>query len=248
MYVGGDGFEEFYDVIPANGDGFIMTGVTTSTEDGDADVYIVRTQVNGDTLWTHCYGGDSSDVGLSICAAAGGGYLIAGATNSFGIGGSDGYLLRIDENGELLWDETVGSADDDTLRSVCLTNDGGYLAVGSKGHLAYSDVYIVRYATDSTLLPSEELAVGAPNNFSLEVYPNPFNPITTLTLSLEGTQDVQIGLYDITGRYVKDIAQGRMPAGEHSIQVDAAGLPSGVYFARAEAGAQTMTKKLVLLK
>ena len=97
---------------------------------------------------------------------------------------------------------------------------------------------------EPVILFSEQNAL----TYVINAYPNPFNPVTTLTLSLSGVQDVNVGLYDISGRYVKNIAQGGMTAGEHSIKVDAAGLPSGIYFARAQAGTQTITKKLVLLK
>ncbi|MBU0691378.1 T9SS type A sorting domain-containing protein [bacterium] len=80
------------------------------------------------------------------------------------------------------------------------------------------------------------------------VWPNPFNSITTIAFSLPVCNNVEISLYDINGRYVKNIAQERMTAGEHALRVDAIGLPSGVYFVKAQAGDIAAVKKVVLIK
>ncbi|MBU1636577.1 T9SS type A sorting domain-containing protein [bacterium] len=81
-----------------------------------------------------------------------------------------------------------------------------------------------------------------------QAYPNPFNSITTLTLSLPGISEVEVNLYDVMGRYVRSVVQERMTAGENALRVDAAGLPSGIYFVKATAGEYKAVKKVVLLK
>ncbi|MBU0690870.1 T9SS type A sorting domain-containing protein, partial [bacterium] len=147
--------------------------------------------------------------------------------------------------GDSLWSRRFGTKYNDFLNDTKPLANGGLVLCGWNDDSISKNALVI--CTEDAITNSESQPV-IPTTFSISVYPNPFNPVTTLTLSLSGVQDVEIGLYDITGRYMQKIAQGRMTAGEHSIQVDAAGLPSGVYFARVQAGAQTITKKLVLLK
>jgi hypothetical protein len=82
----------------------------------------------------------------------------------------------------------------------------------------------------------------------ISVYPNPFNSIITLSLSLSAPQNTNISLYDITGRHVKNISQGLMPAGDHSLKVDAAGLPSGTYFVKVDAAGFNVTRSITLIR
>lgn len=90
---------------------------------------------------------------------------------------------------------------------------------------------------------------GVPLRFSLEQnYPNPFNPSTTIRYQLPANNRVTLKIYDILGREVRTLVDGREAAGTHSVTFDAADLPSGVYFYRIEAGSYQKTKKLVLLK
>jgi hypothetical protein len=69
--------------------------MTRSFGSGGSDVYIVRTDLLGDTLWTKVIGGGSAEYGWSICKTNNGGYLIAGDTGSFGSGMQDVYLIKL---------------------------------------------------------------------------------------------------------------------------------------------------------
>lgn len=129
-------------------DGFIIAGWTTSFGYGDKDIYLVKTDLNGDTLWTRKYGGDNDDVAMSVQATADGGYIMAGWTNSYGIGGTDFYVVKTDGSGEVLWTNTFGGPYDDTAKCVQRTTDGAYLVCGtSERNGAYGrnfDVYVVK--------------------------------------------------------------------------------------------------------
>jgi len=83
-----------------------------------------------DTLWTRAYGGANDDVGRSMQLTADGGCIIAGYTLSFGAGGSDVWLLKIDAQGDTEWTRTYGGSSDDEAYSVDLTFDGGYIVAG----------------------------------------------------------------------------------------------------------------------
>ena len=80
--------------------GYIVVGLSEDTT-GAIDVYLVRTDANGDTLWTRTIGGPSLDLGVSVQQTADGGYIICGETYSFGAGAADFYLVKTDENGNL---------------------------------------------------------------------------------------------------------------------------------------------------
>lgn len=79
-------------------------------------------------------------------------------------------------------------------------------------------------------------------------YPNPFNPTTTISFSLPRTSFTRLAVYDITGRQTGVLVSTVLNAGEHRISFDGSALPSGLYFARLEAGQEIQTRKMVLLK
>ncbi len=131
--------------------------------------------------------------------------------------------------------------------------------------LAVSDghVYIVwnayRGMPDSSALyfsysPYEPTSVGnqrdtnLPDNIELSAYPNPFNSSTVIEYDLAVPSEVSIGIFDILGRRVETIEQGRQPAGNHSVIWDATGQSSGIYFYRLKAGDKTETRKMILMK
>ena len=87
-----------------------------------------------------------------------------------------------------------------------------------------------------------------PTSFILSAAPNPFNPATTLSFTLEKSSHVTLDLFDIQGRYVQSLASEVMSAGKHSMNVDGSTLSSGIYFAKLQAGTQSRVAKLVLMK
>jgi len=79
-------------------------------------------------------------------------------------------------------------------------------------------------------------------------FPNPFNPRTTIAFSLPAAEDVSLKVYDARGRMVKSLVDGPLPAGAHSVTLDATNLSSGVYFYRLQAGEQVEIKRMTLLR
>jgi hypothetical protein len=87
-----------------------------------------------------------------------------------------------------------------------------------------------------------------PKEYALSIYPNPFNPATTLEFALPKAGLVQVNVYDIIGRLVNEVVSGEFEAGFHKVNFDASSLPSGLYFARINSRDFVMTKKLMLVK
>ena len=79
-------------------------------------------------------------------------------------------------------------------------------------------------------------------------FPNPFNPVTRIGYVLPRPADVRLTVYDVQGKLVERLVGGTKPAGEHVVEWDATGRPSGIYFYRLVAGAYTETRKMILLK
>jgi hypothetical protein len=87
-----------------------------------------------------------------------------------------------------------------------------------------------------------------PTDFDLSTYPNPFNATTTISYALPHAGEASLAVYDLTGRLVRMLYHARADAGEHRITLNAAGMSSGIYFVRMEAGERVITRKIVLLR
>jgi hypothetical protein len=109
------------------------------------------------------------------------------------------------------------------------------------------------YGSDDATAIDDERGATPATTALRSVYPNPFNPTTTISFELSGNVDVNITIYDIAGRRVAELQNGIMTGGKHEVVwrgVTDAGTTaaSGVYFCRLSAGDVVQTKKMVLLK
>ena len=146
---GGSGSDEGYSVQQTTDGGYIICGYTTSFGNGGTDVYVIKTDFQGNTLWTQTYGGTGNDRGKSIQQTTDGGYIICGETKSFGNGLYDFYLIKTDGSGNQLWSQTWGDTLEDNGYSVEQTTDGGYILCGRTRSVinGMTNVYIIK--TDS---------------------------------------------------------------------------------------------------
>ena len=146
---GGPGVEVGSCVQQTVDDGFILVGITDYFGAGGTDFYVVKTDANGDTIWTRTYGGALNEEGRSIQQTYDGGFIIAGWTKSYGAGDKDVYLVRTEANGDTIWTNTYGGATSyDWGLSVQQTADGGFVVAGYTGRVSGgiddADMYVVR--------------------------------------------------------------------------------------------------------
>jgi len=94
------------------------------------DVWLVKTDGFGNMEWNQTYGGTTADAAYSLIATSDGGYALAGYTASFGAGGWDFWLVKIDGFGNMEWNQTYGGTTDDAAYSLVETSDGGYALAG----------------------------------------------------------------------------------------------------------------------
>ena len=144
--IGGAGGDYGSAIAQADDGGFIAAGVTISFGAGEYDLYIVKLDGNGNLLWTKTIGGSDFEYLYSIIKAVDGGIAASGSTASFGAGGDDSYILKLNSAGDLLWNRTIGGVYDDNARSIIQTSDGGYLIGGETGSwgAGNSDIYIIK--------------------------------------------------------------------------------------------------------
>ena len=94
-----------------------------------------------------------------------------------------------------------------------------------------------------------DASMATPNAFGLSAaYPNPFNPTTSVALSLPNDGYVSVTVYNLMGQQVATLADGYMTANVYDFSWNASSVPSGMYFVRAEAGSDVAIQKVMLLK
>jgi hypothetical protein len=143
---GGLSNDEGRAVLHMSNDGYIIVGWTESYGAGNKDIYVIRTDENGDSLWTKTFGGDSSDIGYSIQQASDNGFLIVGATKSWGSGDFDVYISKVDSLGDLMWTKLYGGLLEDRGYAIEKTMNDQYIICGwtySFGSLN-SDIYLLK--------------------------------------------------------------------------------------------------------
>jgi hypothetical protein len=124
--------------------GYIIVGYTKNFGAGNSDFYLVKTNSQGDSLWTKTYGGVNEDRAYSFEQTTDGGYIVAGYTFA---SGNDLNLVKTDNLGNLLWAKTYIGIFIDGTSAVQQTADGGYVITGSS--CINNDCYITLIKTDA---------------------------------------------------------------------------------------------------
>ncbi len=143
-------YQEYgYSVKQTTDGGFITVGSTKTYGNGGYDIWLLKLNENGDTLWTKTYGGQYDEVGYSIITNSDGDYIIAGRKNNYSLTYDDFWLLKINPGGDTIWTRSYGGNHNDYARSVQQTSDGGYIIAGTtrsfgQGIPAYSNIYLVK--------------------------------------------------------------------------------------------------------
>jgi hypothetical protein len=144
---GGDGHELYLNVIQSTSDGGYLlgghswSGVTGNKSSGNLgvrDIWVVKIDANGNKLWDHTFGGTSVDYFAALQLSGDGGYLLGGSSasgpggnkTSANFGDQDYWVVRIDANGNKLWENSFGGTAYDYLAGIQATSDSGYLLAG----------------------------------------------------------------------------------------------------------------------
>ena len=136
-----------YSIIQLTDGSFLLAGEITPTGTGNYDLYVVKLNSSGSILWTRTVAGTGYDMAYSIVQVNDGGFVLGGYTNSFGAGGNDMFIVKLNSNGVLQWSKTVGGTGDEQTLSVVSSNDGGFIAAGFTTSFGSGgkDMFIVKF-------------------------------------------------------------------------------------------------------
>ena len=127
---GGDGIEwaEFLQALPEGG--LVVVGATNSRGEGDFDGWVFRLDPRGEVVWERTFGDARKNRLDAVKALPDGGFIVSGDTERAGDGPFDGWLIRLDADGNVLWERTYGGAGRDEARFVDALSDGGFAVAG----------------------------------------------------------------------------------------------------------------------
>jgi hypothetical protein len=230
--------------------GYIIAGYTYSFGAGNLDVYLVKINFLGDTLWTHTYGGVGEDRAYSVQQTTNGGYIVAGITRSFGVGDQNIYLIRTDSMGDTLWTGIYGGEGGESAYAIEQTADEGYIIAGETDSFGAgtTDCYVIKTAPDISQVPSLPIAAIPEAYVLYPPYPNPFNPAIVIHYEVPVTSPVTLTIYNLLGQRVATIMDRTLNSGDYRTTWNAGDLPSGIYFCRLTAPSFQSIRKMVLIK
>jgi len=127
----------------------LIAGITLSPGVGFKDLYLLKLDPGGTILWRATAGGNHLDRPSMIRETADGGYLVVGLTRSFGSGGEDVYLVKVNGAGRILWEKSFGTAGDEQGVDGVETRDGAYMVLGQMGGTDESLPQILLVQTDA---------------------------------------------------------------------------------------------------
>ena len=204
---GGSAYDDAYSVQQTVDGGYIMAGYTCPYGTDPGDFYLVKTDALGNTEWEKTFGESSDEYAFSVQQTADDGYIITGATSSYGAGSYDVYLVKTDASGNTEWEKTIGGSRGDCGYSVQQITDGGYIIAGDTTSYGAGggDVYLVKVS------PLTNTPVGSNVTVSLESATVTFPAVhesgtTTMTTSTENPSGptpsdfyvIEENFYDIT--------------------------------------------------
>ncbi|WP_214041588.1 MSCRAMM family adhesin SdrC [Methanoculleus sp.] len=111
--------------------GYVFAGTTSPLGANESAAWVVRLNESGTEVWNRTFGGAGGNRANAVTGLPGGGFVVAGSTESSGAGMADVWVVRLDESGMEVWNRTFGSPDDDAGRAVINTSDGNLLVAGT---------------------------------------------------------------------------------------------------------------------
>jgi len=233
-----------WSMITTRDDNLVLSGMFNYVLDTDISsaALIMKTTIEGDSIWAQLYGGTGINEAYDVIELSSGGYLLA----VHGIRD----LIRTDDLGALMWQKSFDIDNQYVPYSVLENSQFDYIIAGQSIITAdfNTDVWLAALEGVHTSVNPETVPV--PDQFRITgVYPNPFNPTTTITFDLPVASEVRLDVFNVNGSQVgTGLAPTRYNAGTHSITFDGSHFSSGIYFYQLAAGEYSAIGKMVLLK
>lgn len=228
----------FNSIVGCADGGYVAAGDVHESS-SQKEILLVRLDSTGDSLWTRKYSFGQYNLGRNIVCTSNG-YLLSG------VGDHMMLTMRLDSLGEIGWmqNSSGGSIQQSIIQSdsTCISVGQGY----SPGEYFGGILHALRYDYSTFIVSSEN---NAPSSTALQpTYPNPFNSVTRIPITLLSPENTRLSMYDILGREVCNLVNGQLPAGTTTIPLEASGFPSGIYILRLERQNSCESRKLILVK
>jgi hypothetical protein len=246
---GGTDYEHMYAMTQTNDNGYILAGDSRSKLSGDKsqngrgkyDFWLVKLAGSGEKVWDKRFGGKEFDVVTTVKQTNDGGYVVGGESAS-GIegdrtqankGASDFWMLKLDADGNKIWDVAFGGSENDYLQDVSLTSDGGYILGGisrsersgdkTQANKGGYDFWIIKAGSTTD---QQETNTAVSKNQSLLLVPNPVSRI----LNIKSSNISSWQILNSLGNVLKQASTQRTFTLSSSINVE--DLAPGLYYVR----------------
>ncbi len=167
--------ERGYCVIQSNDGGYLVCGYTSSYGSGSSDIYIIKTDQYGDTLWTMTYGGQAGDIARSVIQNKNNEYIVCGHTSN------NPFLLCINEEGDIIWSKEYVTPNIERGRSVIETIDSGYLITGATSSSTGAVLLIKTNSEGDTLWTKTDFGISGGGRQSIQTNDNGFITMGVIT-------------------------------------------------------------------
>jgi len=128
---GGTNYDTARSVLQTTDGEYVVAGWTNSYGAGGSDFWLIKTDGLENQLWSQTYGDTFDEEAYSVQQTLDGGYVVAGATTSYGLGGWDFWWVKTDAIGVMRWNQANGGSADEKAYAIHHTSDGGYILAGS---------------------------------------------------------------------------------------------------------------------
>ena len=165
--IGGTGNDSFRSVTETSSGDIIIAGYTTSDGAGEFDGFIVRLDSSGSIIWAKTIGGTNIDSFHSAIETSSREIIAAGYTKSDGAGEEDGFIVKLDSSGTILWNKTIGGTGSDRFQSATMTSTGEIIAVGytnSDGE-GLNEGFMVKLTSDGEVIWNKTIGGGGTDYF-----------------------------------------------------------------------------------
>jgi hypothetical protein len=230
-----------YDVVENPDNSIMVCGMLYERNNGPTTLFLYKITPNGNFEWGAFYEINNSSPFYPV-------RLLRTVNNEFALSStthdSEVILIKADSQGDSLWSFVYHHPNWRQVQchSLIQTADGGYHLAGFR-----EMGWAMKLSGETTGIDDDEIDLPLKSTL-LQNHPNPFNASTTIEFQLAKESRIKLIVYDLLGNEVVTLVDGELPAGEHSVNWDAAGLSSGVYFYRVTSGDRVETRRMTLLK
>ncbi|MBN8643357.1 MAG: T9SS type A sorting domain-containing protein [Flavobacteriales bacterium] len=237
---------DLINMIKETSDGnYILVGATRSNDGdvsgnhGDNDIWVVKMNSLGDILWQKCYGGSLHDYSTSVIETSDGNFIVNGYTNSTdgditsSFGSYDAWIIKFNDNGDIIWSKTLGSIESDYSRAIHTTSDNGLIVAGDRYiDSSFGSVGLVYK------LSSDNLSISELNNNLISIYPNPSFDELNIKFNTNNYFINSITIVDALGKIV-------FKSSDSSSKIDISNFSDGIYYITITTESETFQTKFI---